>query len=81
MEGRNGLKIIKFTDANYLRTLENAIRIGTPVLLEEVCVCVYVDACMCACMRVCMHACVHACVCVCVCVYVHAYAHLCNVCM
>ena len=37
MESRNGLKIIKLTDANYLRTLENAIRIGTPVLLEEVC--------------------------------------------
>ena len=36
MEGRNGLKVIKLTDANYLRTLENAIRIGTPVLLEEV---------------------------------------------
>lgn len=36
MESRNGLKIIKLSDANYLRTLENAIRIGTPVLLEEV---------------------------------------------
>ena len=36
MENRNGLKIIKLTDPNYLRTLENAIRIGTPVLLEEV---------------------------------------------
>ena len=36
MESQNGLKIIKLTDANYLRTLENAIRIGTPVLLEEV---------------------------------------------
>ena len=36
MERRNGLKVIKLTDPNYLRTLENAIRIGTPVLLEEV---------------------------------------------
>lgn len=36
MEGRNGLKKIKLSDPNYLRTLENAIRIGTPVLLEEV---------------------------------------------
>ena len=36
METRNGLKVIKLTDPNYLRTLENAIRIGTPVLLEEV---------------------------------------------
>lgn len=36
MEEHNGLKKIKLTDANYLRTLENAIRIGTPVLLEEV---------------------------------------------
>jgi dynein heavy chain len=36
MEGKNGLKIIKLTDPNYLRTLENAIRIGTPVLIEEV---------------------------------------------
>lgn len=36
MEKQNGLKKIKLTDPNYLRTLENAIRIGTPVLLEEV---------------------------------------------
>ncbi|XP_065911794.1 dynein axonemal heavy chain 6-like [Dysidea avara] len=36
MERRNGLKIIKLTDPNFLRTLENAIRIGQPVLLEEV---------------------------------------------
>ena len=36
MESQNGLKIIKLTDTNFLRTLENAIRIGTPVLLEEV---------------------------------------------
>lgn len=36
MENQNGLKKIKLTDPNYLRTLENAIRIGTPVLLEEV---------------------------------------------
>ncbi|XP_071825285.1 dynein axonemal heavy chain 6-like isoform X2 [Apostichopus japonicus] len=35
-ETRNGLKIIKLTDANFLRTLENAIRVGLPVLLEEV---------------------------------------------
>ena len=44
MEGRNGLMVIKLTDPNYLRTLENAIRVGTPVLLEEVWfVCVYVS--------------------------------------
>lgn len=35
-EARNGLKIIKLTDGNFLRTLENCIRIGMPVLLEEV---------------------------------------------
>ncbi|XP_038058161.1 dynein heavy chain 6, axonemal-like isoform X2 [Patiria miniata] len=35
-EAKNGLKVIKLTDANFLRTLENAIRIGMPVLLEEV---------------------------------------------
>lgn len=33
--------MIKLTDGNYLRTLENCIRIGMPVLLEEVgeCIC------------------------------------------
>ena len=36
MEAKNGLRVIKLTDPNYLRTLENAIRLGTPVLLEEV---------------------------------------------
>ncbi|XP_055022499.1 LOW QUALITY PROTEIN: dynein axonemal heavy chain 6-like [Boleophthalmus pectinirostris] len=34
-EGKNGLKVIKLTDPNFLRTLENAIRLGSPVLLEE----------------------------------------------
>lgn len=35
-ETKNGLKIIKLTDPNFLRTLENSIRIGMPVLCEEV---------------------------------------------
>lgn len=35
-EAKNGLKVIKLTDPNFLRTLENAIRMGMPVLLEEV---------------------------------------------
>nr|XP_029134611.1 dynein heavy chain 6, axonemal [Labrus bergylta] len=34
-EARHGLKVIKLTDQSFLRTLENAIRMGTPVLLEE----------------------------------------------
>uniref|UniRef100_A0A2K6FZX0 Dynein axonemal heavy chain 6 n=1 Tax=Propithecus coquereli TaxID=379532 RepID=A0A2K6FZX0_PROCO len=34
-ESRNGLKIIKLTDSNFLRILENSIRLGLPVLLEE----------------------------------------------
>jgi hypothetical protein len=29
-------QVIKLTDANYLRTLENAIQFGKPVLLENV---------------------------------------------
>ena len=33
---KNGLKIIKLTDPNFLRTLENSIRIGMPVMCEEV---------------------------------------------
>jgi len=35
-EARNGLKVIKLTDGNFLRTLENCIRIGMPVLCEEI---------------------------------------------
>ncbi|MCJ8749245.1 hypothetical protein PDJAM_G00174240 [Pangasius djambal] len=34
-EAKNSLKVIKLTDAGFLRTLENAIRLGMPVLLEE----------------------------------------------
>ncbi|XP_074141707.1 dynein axonemal heavy chain 6 isoform X2 [Sminthopsis crassicaudata] len=34
-EAHNGLKIIKLTDTGFLRTLENSIRLGLPVLLEE----------------------------------------------
>eukprot|EP00741_Cyanophora_paradoxa_P000409 tig00000404_g400.t1 len=36
MESKNGLKIIKMTDANFLRTLESSIRLGSPVLLEDI---------------------------------------------
>jgi dynein heavy chain, axonemal len=36
MERENKLGIIKLTDSTYLRTLENAITFGTPVLLENV---------------------------------------------
>lgn len=34
-EVKNGLKVIKLTDGQFLRTLENCIRIGMPVLLED----------------------------------------------
>jgi dynein heavy chain len=36
MEKVNNLQVIKLTDTNYLRTLENAIQFGSPVLLENV---------------------------------------------
>lgn len=36
MEQEKDLKVIKLTDSNFLRILESAIRIGCPVLLEEV---------------------------------------------
>uniref|UniRef100_A0A8C9SX66 Dynein axonemal heavy chain 3 n=1 Tax=Scleropages formosus TaxID=113540 RepID=A0A8C9SX66_SCLFO len=36
MEKANKLAVIKLSDANYVRTLENAIQFGTPILLESV---------------------------------------------
>ncbi|KAJ8968033.1 hypothetical protein NQ317_017170 [Molorchus minor] len=36
MEKYNRLNVIKLTDSNYVRVLENAITFGTPVLLENV---------------------------------------------
>lgn len=36
MEAKNGLRTAKMNDGNLLRTLENSIRIGNPVLLEDV---------------------------------------------
>ena len=36
MEKDNDLRIIKLTDGDYLRTLENAIQFGLPVLLENI---------------------------------------------
>lgn len=36
MEKENKLQIIKLTDSNYVRIMENAITFGTPVLLENV---------------------------------------------
>ncbi|XP_051998583.1 dynein axonemal heavy chain 7 [Xyrauchen texanus] len=36
MEKSNSLHVIKLTDADFVRTLENCIQFGTPVLLENV---------------------------------------------
>ncbi|CAJ1027078.1 Dynein heavy chain, N-terminal region 2/Hydrolytic ATP binding site of dynein motor region/AAA domain (dynein-related subfamily)/Dynein heavy chain AAA lid domain/P-loop containing dynein motor region/AAA+ lid domain/P-loop containing dynein motor region D4/Microtubule-binding stalk of dynein motor/ATP-binding dynein motor region/Dynein heavy chain region D6 P-loop domain/Dynein heavy chain C-terminal domain containing protein, putative [Leishmania lindenbergi] len=36
MEKENNLRVVKLTDVNYMRTLENAIRVGLPVLIENV---------------------------------------------
>ncbi|KAG8459256.1 hypothetical protein KFE25_014101 [Diacronema lutheri] len=36
MESESGMHVIKLTQATYLRTLENAIQFGKPVLLENV---------------------------------------------
>ena len=36
MERANKLSVIKLSDPNYARTLENSIQFGTPVLLENV---------------------------------------------
>ncbi|XP_076366412.1 dynein axonemal heavy chain 3-like isoform X2 [Tachypleus tridentatus] len=36
LEKENNLAVIKLTDANYVRTLENAIQLGQPVVLENV---------------------------------------------
>lgn len=36
MERENNLRVIKLSEPNYMRTLENAIRVGLPVLLENV---------------------------------------------
>ncbi|KAI8803834.1 dynein heavy chain and region D6 of dynein motor-domain-containing protein [Cladochytrium replicatum] len=36
MEKSKSLQVIKLTDSDYLRTLENAVQFGTPVLLENI---------------------------------------------
>jgi len=36
MERDNRLNVIKLTDTSYLRTLENAIQFGSPILLENI---------------------------------------------
>ena len=36
MEKENQIKVMKFTDGNYLKLLEAGIRMGTPVLMENV---------------------------------------------
>jgi len=36
MEAENDLKVIKLSDSNYMRTVENAVQFGTPVLLENI---------------------------------------------
>ncbi|KAH6585966.1 hypothetical protein BASA50_000909 [Batrachochytrium salamandrivorans] len=36
MEKSHSLQIVKLTDSDYIRTIENAVQFGTPVLLENV---------------------------------------------
>lgn len=36
LEKHNNLSVVKLTDADYMRTLENCIKFGTPLLLENV---------------------------------------------
>ena len=36
MEAQSGLRLIKLSDGNFLRSLEGAIRLGSPVLLEDI---------------------------------------------
>ncbi|CAH1104335.1 unnamed protein product, partial [Psylliodes chrysocephalus] len=36
MEEKNGIKVIKLTDSTFMRTLESAVSMGWPVLLQEI---------------------------------------------
>jgi dynein heavy chain, axonemal len=36
MESRNGLQIAKMTDGNFVRALENAVRFGNPLLVQDI---------------------------------------------
>lgn len=36
MDKEKGIKIVKFTDGNYLKLLEAGIRMGNPVMIENV---------------------------------------------
>lgn len=36
MESKNGLRVVRLSDANLLRILESSIRLGNPVLLEDI---------------------------------------------
>lgn len=36
MEEQNNLKICKLTDSNFMRVMEACIRIGAPIMLQEV---------------------------------------------
>eukprot|EP00741_Cyanophora_paradoxa_P024436 tig00022075_g23593.t1 len=36
MERANNLQVIKLSDSTYMRTIENCVRVGTPILLENV---------------------------------------------
>lgn len=36
MEKKNNLQVIKLTNTDFVRTLENCIQFGTPVLLEGI---------------------------------------------
>ncbi|KAI8465887.1 MAG: dynein heavy chain 7 [Monoraphidium minutum] len=36
LEARSGLRVLKLGDANFLRSLESCVRVGNPVLIEDV---------------------------------------------
>ena len=59
MEKANSLHIIKLSDADFVRTLENCIQFGNPG--KSVCVCVPVWVCACLCARVGVCVCMRVC--------------------
>ena len=36
MEGKRGLEVVRMTYVNLLRSLENCVRIGKPLLIEDI---------------------------------------------
>lgn len=73
MEKANNLHVVKLSDSDFVRTLENCIQFGTPVSIYSLCTCIHVIYFCLQLLQVCMHIYEYVCLCKHASVCTHTY--------